>query len=978
MPSLLSRALAAAVVVTGTMLLSSPLAAVPAPGLRWSTFKSGCCDIHYHEGLEERARRVAAMSDEVMGLLAELLAGLPSERVQVVLSDVTDSSNGYATSLPYNQVHLFAIPPDADHELAQNDDWLRMLLTHELLHVLHLDTVHGIPKLVNAILGKQWPPNFVLPSWAIEGMATYAETVLTTRGRLRAARWRGYMRLAALEGDLWPLDDAVNYSRRYPSGNASRLYGGHFLWWLAREQGGDEYLARFNHDYASRLIPYGMQRSLKAAAGIDLTAAWERFLDEIRAEANERMRVIAARGGPTPARRLTRLGGSFDNPRFDEDGTLIFAANPPNGSAGLFALRGLPDAVPEPIALAQLNGSAHATPLGNGTYAVTMAEWWWNWWQLRDLWRIEEGRAPVRLSDGARFRSPAPLGDGRVLVEERSGTRSAIVAVDPRSGARTTLLAFTDGTLAYTPEGAPDGGTVVYARAEPGGMRAIVELDVATGEERVLVRDGFENIDPTYTPDGAHVIFASDRDGALNLWAVERASGMLRRVTDVVGSATQPIVTPDGRAVVYVGQTLEGDDLWVAPLSLEGETLPPSLAEADEIDLSDAGRWAEKAAAARTQARGWDQDPVAYNPLPTLRPHNWMPTWAQDAVGAPAAGVILQGEDVVGQYAWSAQATWGFGVGRPRLGATLTLRDLFVPLTFAAEQRTSVSSAGRRDVYGAPVDQVALVNRLGVSASLPVRRWLRSHSFSLGYSREWYFVEKQHPGPPDEGPPRYPPSSDLAWLSLGWSYSDDRAYRDSVSTERGFGLYARTRVSNQWTLSALDLYELTTGMRAFHPIPTLPRHVLAAYLDGGVAFGERSRRANHRVGGFYERDIVRDVLDGARWGGGVLRGYAYNDDVGDAYMLASLEYRFPIWEIERGIESLPLQVGRLHGAVFADLGDAFEGLPKPHHLRASVGAELRLTVLLGYYGSYLLRAGYARGLMASGIDQPYLLLGVPY
>lgn len=952
-------------VVASAALLSLSARAVPAPGLEWRTLKTGCCDVHYHEGLERQARHVAAMSDEILALLEDLLDALPSERVQIVLSDVTDSPNGYATSLPYNQIHLFAVPPDADHELAHNDDWLRMLLTHEMLHVVHLDTVHGLPRLVNAVLGKQWPPNFVLPSWAIEGIATYAETVLTTGGRLRSARWRGYLRLAALEGDLWSLDDAVNHSRRAPSGNASRLYGGHFLWWLAIAKGGDEYLARFNHDYASRPIPYALQRSLAESADVDLTAAWKAFLDDVRAEASARLRVIEARGGPTSARRLTRLGGTVESPRFQSDGTLVFVSNPPNGPSGLYAIAGLPSAVPEPVALAQMNGAASAAPAAGGTFVVTMAEWWWSWWQLRDLWHLVPGRPPVRLSDGARFRSPAAFPDGRrVVVEERSGSRSALVLVDVATGEREALATFEDGTLAYTPEPSPDGAYVVYARVEAGGARSLVELDVKTRAERVLLRDGAENLDPTYTPDGRHVVFSSDRDGALNLYALSRGDGRVQRVTDVLGSATHPVVTPDGSAVVFVGQTLEGDDLYVAPLVLAGAALAPDAPDAS--------------------LRSWrpplavDQPSVAYNPLPTLRPYNWLPTLADDATGAPAVGVVVEGGDVVGQYGWALQASYGFGTERPRVAATFSFRDLFVPLTLAADQRTSFSSSGRRDVFGEPEEQVEQVYRVGASATLPVRRWLRSHSFSVGYSRAWHLVETKFSGPPDEGVPVFPPSSDLGWLSLGWRYSDDERYRDSVSAERGFELYARARISNQYTLSALDLYEFTTGASAFHPVPTLPRHALAVYVEGGVAFGNRFRRASFRVGGFPERDLVRDVLEGVRWGGGQLRGYGFNDDVGDGYVLSTLEYRFPIWEIEHGVESLPLWVGRLHGAFFGDLGDAFDGVPRPSQLRAGVGAELRLTILLGYYGSYLIRAGYARGLMPGGVDQPYVVLGFPY
>jgi outer membrane protein assembly factor BamA len=141
----------------------------------------------------------------------------------------------------------------------------------------------------------------------------------------------------------------------------------------------------------------------------------------------------------------------------------------------------------------------------------------------------------------------------------------------------------------------------------------------------------------------------------------------------------------------------------------------------------------------------------------------------------------------------------------------------------------------------------------------------------------------------------------------------------------------------------------------------------------------RTRRANFRVGGFGDRNLVDDLASGARFGGGYLRGYPANVDVGDGYFTASAEYRFPLLELEQGIESLPLHLTRMYGAVYVDAGDAFdEFFPGVSDVRTSIGAELRLRFLLGYYGLFIVRAGYARGLSARGVHQPYLVMGLPF
>jgi hypothetical protein len=161
-------------------------------------------------------------------------------------------------------------------------------------------------------------------------------------------------------------------------------------------------------------------------------------------------------------------------------------------------------------------------------------------------------------------------------------------------------------------------------------------------------------------------------------------------------------------------------------------------------------------------------------------------------------------------------------------------------------------------------------------------------------------------------------------------------------------------------------------------VPGLGDHALGLYLSGGVGLGPDGSRARFALGGFQGRDITRDLLEGVRSGGGVLRGYPRALLLGDAQALATLEYRLPLLELERGLATLPIFLERIHGAAFTDLGLAFEGVPVPTAVRASVGAELRADITLGYYSTFVVRAGFARGVSADGVDQPYLVMGFPY
>jgi len=86
---------------------------------------------------------------------------------EIVVTDDTDSANGSASTLPYNTVRLFATAPDDMSPLADYDNWINELVTHEYTHILQIDNTSGLPALGNAILGKTFAPNQAQPrgSW---------------------------------------------------------------------------------------------------------------------------------------------------------------------------------------------------------------------------------------------------------------------------------------------------------------------------------------------------------------------------------------------------------------------------------------------------------------------------------------------------------------------------------------------------------------------------------------------------------------------------------------------------------------------------------------------------------------------------------------------------------------------------------------------------------------------------------------------
>jgi hypothetical protein len=62
--------------------------------------------------------------------------------------------------------------------LGSYDDGINLLITHELTHVIQLDTAMGAPSVLRRILGRNifTFPHAFTPGFMIEGLAVYKET----------------------------------------------------------------------------------------------------------------------------------------------------------------------------------------------------------------------------------------------------------------------------------------------------------------------------------------------------------------------------------------------------------------------------------------------------------------------------------------------------------------------------------------------------------------------------------------------------------------------------------------------------------------------------------------------------------------------------------------------------------------------------------------------------------------------------------
>ena len=939
-----------AVLALLAVALALPRAAGAAsypPWFHFRTISTARVSVHFHEGCEATARKAAALADEILERHTARY-GQTVGRVQIVIVDAQDDANGFASPIPYPLVTIRAVAPDGGDGFGNYDDWLRLVLTHELAHVVHLEEAHGLWRFGRHVLGRApflFPNSFAM-SWMIEGLATYEETEGTAFGRGRNPDSRMVLRAAALEGRFPKEDQAIYAFDAWPAGQTPYLFGEAFLRHLT-ETSGEQAVPRIARQHATQILPYLDGRSVKKATGSGLHRQWKTWAEQ-SIEAFEREAASRRADGLTASRPLTTRGVRQAGPRWSPDGQWIAYTSGtlvrfpevrlvrPDGSGdrrlalrrGGAGLSWSPDG--REIVLAELQ--VHRTFALHGDLSAV---------------DVASGRAR-RLTRGARAWDPDVSPDGRTVVFARKlGDRSELftVAADGRSAPR-PLTASAPGVEWSSPRWSPAGDAIAAARLLPGGWLDVAIVSPETGAARQLTHDRAKDVEPTFTPDGAEVVFCSDRDGVSNLWAARVADGALRRVTNVLGGAFQPAVSPDGRFVAYSSYSSKGYDVHVAPL------VPAAEASAG-ADPAPAGAWVDDRPAPPPDPLPSAAPVERYAPWKTLWPRFWTP-WLRLDEDDPRLGVATGGSDPLFRHVWAAQTS--YGTKSERMNASgFYLYDRFRTTFLLTGQDTT-------DVFG---DGNLRTREMNVQASLPLRRTIRS----VQTLAATYRLERQNVLGSDDPDDHLR----LGGIETSWTLATARSYPYSISPTEGGRLRLAWLHEAEGLGSELSLDKATVDARLYHRVFG-ERDVLAVRASAGNTWGTPRFERSFAVGGYPDANL----FDIVRTNPAVLRGYPDNAFTGRRFAAANVEYRFPLLSPQRGWRSLPVFLRHFRGTVFFDAANAWTGEFRASELKTAAGASIGVDSAIGFTLPATAELTVARGFDEKGDTRVYLRFGLAF
>jgi hypothetical protein len=904
------RRLAAALLLAAVV---GPLAgslAAQAPNLDWRTIKTRHFYIHVTPPIEGLARRVAADAERAYGELSNELHP-PRGMIDVVVSDDYDFSNGSATPFPTNRIVIYANPPVFESALRYTNDWARLVITHELTHIFHLDRSRGVWAFGQHIFGRPAVlfPNNYAPSWLAEGLAVYEESRLTGVGRIEGSEHRMIARAAAIDHSF-PSIGALSLAQgRYPFGETAYSYGSLFIDYIARTRG-PQHVRDFVEKSSADIIPYLIDIPARQGFGISFSRAWTEFRDSVA----RTIRVSPddpARGW----RELTKDGVYVLSPRWLDASSVVYSGTPGRESYGAYRV----DVDGRRTRIGRRNGRSANVAIGKDELLFSQLDFVNPYQERSDLW-IQRRGSERQITFGQRLTTPdARAGDARIVATQivAGGTRLVLVS---RNGK--TIKPITNGSYdeQWTePRWSHDGKHIAAAHWLRGNVSQIVVVDSTGHIERTISSSHSIEATPSWASDDSGLFYSSDRTGEAQIY--------FRRFDQpneyVVSSAStglfEPQLSPDGARLAAVHFRADGFHLGVFPCcdaaAAQWSSVSPQHAESSE----------ESAAIDSTRAR-------KYSPWRTFIPHYWLPTADEGIDGGYRIGAITSGFDVVGRHSINAtvevptnnrggivgHGTYRYsGLGLPVLQLDASQDWQSLGGAFARNSTHDLLGEVFRRTWNAEALATWVHQRVrtayAVTGGVGVEH--RTHTTTADVPLTSLDTAGAF------GSPTFPS------LIASASFGNLQFPPFAISPEDGvqLGVTVRDRMKTGQAALGGASYSTVGTLSAFKSLdfPGFAHHVLA--FHGSAGYSDERAAGYYSVGGISGGTI--QIVPGYVLGEGArtfpVRGFTPGTLIGTRAITGSAEYRLPLFMFERAPGPLPLFFDRSSITLFGDYGSAW-------------------------------------------------------
>lgn len=582
-------------------MFSLPLWADYAPGIEWKIINTEHFNIIFDARLEDDAREVAALIEELYEPLTEDLEG-KIDRYEIILSAESVVSNGYVTNVGQKSV-FFPVPPQEG--FTGSLDWYDMLSVHEGRHMAQQSYIRTAPlKKLSEFFYGDMGYNFLvpylaftihtLPGYYYEGDAVLTETLLTKGGRGRLPDFERGLRTLLLSGEDITFSQAVVGSQREYVPNIY-VYGYYFVTWLKREYGPDV-ITRIA-DFASN-YPFVLNFSVAcfSVTGDTMPTIYDKVMEDLTTLWKEQDILIS----PTKSESIEVpdkvVYTNYRNSEVLPDGRLLYIKG---GLEDLSTLTLLEKDGSEKSLFKVLDSiDVHEY---NVVYTLKSRHSRWQSRGYSDIrtYDVLTGEHRALTSEG-RYFAPAYSPDGSKIaaVEADHNRNFSLVVLDANTGEIVQKHSAADLFIAE-PQWLEDGINIfAFFTGRSGALPGIIHSE--TGKlTQLLGADYIDRVHPFVS--GNYVFYRSGYSGVNDIFALDLTEKKEYRVISSRFGADYPLV--NGKELIF-------SDYDVMGYSLKKTALDPSLWEPVEaVERSHVDYFLPVAEAA-------ENEPLEYGKIP--------------------------------------------------------------------------------------------------------------------------------------------------------------------------------------------------------------------------------------------------------------------------------------------------------------------------------------------------------------------------
>jgi len=530
----------------------------------WHFIQTENFDIYYYKGEYHLAKFAADVLEEAYPKVKQELRYDLSKRIPLILYNspndfqqtnvisnlIEEGVGGFTESFKTRIV----VPFTGSYE-----DF-RHVLHHELTHAVTYDMLYG--NMVSSIFSRQYL--FQLPLWFAEGYAEYS-----SRGGwdIQADM---VIRDATINGYLTPLELAGGYLV-YKEGQSAIGY--------IVEKYGEEKLSEILNKGKSEL---SMDKALKSAIGIDQKALSEEWM---KAQRKKYWPEIALRKEAKEfAKKLTHHpeDGSYINekPAFSPAGDRLAIFSDRSDYTEIYIISAIDGKVLKRLVKGERSGdleSLHSyvsglswSPDGKSLAFVSKSKGG----DVLCLIKVKDGKIYKKLGfqfDAMRSPSWSPEGKMIAFVGIKDGKADLYIChIDNQE-----LIKLTDNYYGdEDPSFSPDGRFIAFSSDRPlelnedsldykYGHYNLYLLELKSRKIKNLTKGEGNNTSPTWAPDGKKICFVSDRNGTYNLYVVDLDSSVVFPITNVLSGCFSPSWSKDGDKIAFSAFQKGGWDIFL-------------------------------------------------------------------------------------------------------------------------------------------------------------------------------------------------------------------------------------------------------------------------------------------------------------------------------------------------------------------------------------------------------------------------------